>query len=66
MKQWEGLGAYSWRNEIDVRENLYSKTIHPYEGDHSFLADPTEATRHLWNKVSDLLKEERKRAALWM
>ena len=60
MKQWEGFSYGSWRNEIDVREFI-QQNYTPYEGDHSFLADPTEATRHLWNKVSDLLKEEREK-----
>jgi formate C-acetyltransferase len=58
MKQWKGFSYGSWRNEIDVREFI-QQNYKPYEGDDSFLADPTEATKHLWNKVSDLLEKER-------
>jgi formate C-acetyltransferase len=58
MKQWKGFSDGSWRNEIDVREFI-QQNYKPYEGDDSFLADPTEATKHLWDTLSDLLKKER-------
>jgi len=37
----------------------------PYDGDQSFLAEPTERTIALWQKVSELLKEERKRGGIY-
>jgi len=60
MKQWEGFGNGNWRNEIDVR-GFIQENYTPYEGDDSFLAGPTEATKHLWNEILELLKEERKK-----
>ena len=58
MEQWNGFSKGHWRNEIDVREFI-QQNYRPYEGDDSFLADPTDATKHLWDDLSELLKKER-------
>lgn len=47
-----------WQQEINVRDFI-QKNYTPYEGDASFLAEPTEATTKLWQECSDLLKKER-------
>ena len=47
-----------WQQEINVRDFI-QKNYTPYEGDASFLAEPTEATTKLWQKCCDLLKKER-------
>lgn len=47
-----------WQNEIDVRDFI-QKNYHPYEGDDSFLAGPTEATNKLWDQVMELNQKER-------
>jgi formate C-acetyltransferase len=49
----------NWCSEIDVR-NFIHLNYTPYEGDESFLAGPTEATKALWETVSGLFEEERK------
>src|SRR5207302_9776217 len=36
----------------------------PYDGDASFLANPTERTRRIWNRLNDLFIEERKKGVL--
>ena len=46
-----------WQQEINVRDFI-QKNYTLYEGDSSFLADPTEATKKLWQKCCDLLKKE--------
>ena len=47
-----------WNKEINVRDFIQNNyTL--YEGDSSFLADPTEATRKLWQECCDLFKKER-------
>ena len=46
-----------WQQEINVRDFI-QKNYTLYEGDSSFLADPTEATRKLWKECCDLLKKE--------
>lgn len=46
-----------WQQEINVRDFI-QKNYTLYEGDSSFLADPTEATKKLWQECCDLLKKE--------
>ena len=47
-----------WNKEINVRDFIQNNyTL--YEGDSSFLADPTEATTKLWQECCDLFKKER-------
>lgn len=50
-------------SEIDVR-NFIQQNYTPYEGDGSFLQPPTQKTQVLWNKVMELMKEERKKGIL--
>ncbi len=47
-----------WQKEINVRDFIQNNyTL--YEGDSSFLADPTRATFDLWQKCCELFKKER-------
>lgn len=57
FKQWDGFKAGNWNNKIDVRDFIQSNYV-PYEGNESFLAEPTEKTKRLWEKSEKLLKEE--------
>lgn len=58
MKHWNGFIHGRWQNEVDVRDFIMQNyTL--YEGDESFLAPPTFATKKLWNQVMDLSKAER-------
>lgn len=57
VKQWDGFKAGNWNNKIDVRDFIQSNYV-PYEGNESFLAEPTEKTKRLWEKSEKLLKEE--------
>ena len=47
-----------WQQEINVRDFI-QKNYTLYEGDASFLADPTKATVQLWEECCDLFKKER-------
>ena len=47
-----------WQQEINVRDFI-QKNYTPYDGDSSFLADATDATKKLWQECCDLLKQER-------
>ena len=58
FKQWKGFQNGRWQNEINVRDFIQANYT-PYEGDSSFLAEPTENTKKLWNEVLDLYKKER-------
>ena len=57
-KAWAGFAGTAWKQEIDVRDFI-QKNYTPYEGDESFLAGPTEATKTLWQEVLDLFQQER-------
>ena len=58
-KGWEGFIPGKWSNdEINVRDFI-QKNYTPYEGDDSFLAPATEATKKLWEMVMELSKKER-------
>ena len=58
VEAWNGFVPGHWVDNIDVRDFI-QKNYTPYDGDASFLADPTDATKTLWNKVLDLMKQER-------
>ncbi len=58
-KGWEGFIPGKWcSDEVDVRDFI-QRNYTPYEGDASFLAPATEATKKLWAIVCDLSKKER-------
>ncbi|MBQ9209723.1 MAG: formate acetyltransferase [Oscillospiraceae bacterium] len=57
-EQWEGFVPGHWTDEINVRDFI-QKNYTPYDGDESFLADPTPATKKLWEDVLELAKKER-------
>ncbi|MBE5751067.1 MAG: formate C-acetyltransferase [Clostridiales bacterium] len=58
-KGWEGFVPGKWCNdEVDVRDFI-QRNYTPYEGDASFLAPATEATKKLWDIICDLSKKER-------
>ena len=58
-KGWEGFIPGKWNNdEVDVRDFI-QRNYTPYEGDASFLAPATEATKKLWDIVLDLSAKER-------
>ena len=57
FEEWNGFNGGNWESEIDVREFI-QKNYTPYEGDDSFLAKPTEATKKLWDEVLELYKKE--------
>ncbi len=57
-KAWNGFQGSKWQDEVNVRDFIQNN-YKAYEGDESFLAEPTEATNKLWDKVQDLQKQER-------
>ncbi|MCI6594339.1 MAG: formate C-acetyltransferase [Firmicutes bacterium] len=60
---WNGFEGNIWRRECNVRDFI-QKNYTPYEGDESFLADPTEATNKLWGRLQELQKEEREKGGV--
>ncbi|PFV82507.1 formate acetyltransferase [Bacillus sp. AFS059628] len=55
---WENFKGEKWKAEIDVRDFILNN-VNVYEGDESFLAGATEATKQLWDQVMDLTTKER-------
>jgi len=58
MKEWDGFEGRLWKEEINVRQFIQDNYT-PYDGDESFLADPTDATNKLWDALQKLQKKER-------
>lgn len=54
----------NWQNEINVRDFIISNFT-PYEGDDSFLVEPTENTKKLWEKLTERMKIERERKGVY-
>ena len=55
---WKNFTSGDWQNEINVRDFI-QKNYTPYEADSSFLAEVTEKTKKLWDKVLDLYQKEK-------
>ena len=55
-KEWEGFNEGRWCNtSVNVRDFIKNNYT-PYDGDESFLAPPTEATKKLWEQVMHRLR----------
>ena len=64
FKEWEGFNKQGeWTKEIDVRGFIQSNYT-PYDGDESFLANVTEKSAKLWDKIQELYKVEREKGVL--
>ncbi|MTV48743.1 formate C-acetyltransferase [Heliobacillus mobilis] len=61
--QWNGFNGETWQKEINVRAFIQDNYT-PYTGDERFLAGPTERTRQLWNRVLELVKQEREQGGV--
>lgn len=61
---WRSFSEGKWQDSIDVRDFIV-QNMTSYSGDESFLADATPATQKLWDRISQLSKEERERGGVW-
>lgn len=58
-EEWKDFVPGKWSSgEVNVRDFI-AKNFTLYEGDESFLAGPTDATKKLWEQVMELSKKER-------
>ncbi len=60
---WEGFKGALWQREINVRAFIQLNYT-PYDGDESFLAPATARTKKIWEKLTQLFVEERKKGVL--
>ena len=56
--EWRGFKGNKWLSEVNVREFIQHNYT-SYDGDESFLAEPTAATDKLWGMLKELQKQER-------
>ncbi len=61
--QWQGFKGRLWKEEIDVRDFIHSNFTQ-YDGDESFLAEPTLATNKLWEALQKLQLLERQKGGV--
>lgn len=57
---WAGFKGDVWKKEINVRDFIQNNYT-PYTGDDTFLVPSSEKTRKVWNKLTEMFKEERAR-----
>ena len=60
---WEGFRGGLWQKEINVRDFI-QQNYTPYEGDASFVAQATERTKKIWEQLTALFPEERRKGVL--
>jgi len=63
LEAWKGFKQGSWMHDIDVRDFI-QKNYTPYDGDDSFLVDPSNTTSKLWDKCQSLQREELKKGGV--
>ena len=56
--EWRGFKGNKWQTEVNLRDFVQNNYT-SYDGDESFLAEPTQATNTLWGMLKELQKEER-------
>ncbi len=62
-QEWEGFKQGRWCTAINVRDFIQNNYT-MYDGDESFLAEPTDATKKLWAQVMELSKQEREKGGI--
>jgi len=60
---WEGFQGALWQKEINVRAFIQLNYT-PYDGNHAFLAPATARTKKVWDILTKLFVEERKKGVL--
>ena len=63
FEQWNGFADGVWKTGIDVRDFI-DKNYTPYTGDSSFLAGPTERTKHALARLEELKKLEQEKGGV--
>jgi formate C-acetyltransferase len=59
-ENWKQFRGDVWKKEINVRDFIQNN-YKPYDGDESFLKPSSEKTRKVWNKLTEMFKEEREK-----
>ena len=62
-EEWNGFKGRLWKEEVNVRDFIQNNYT-PYDGDASFLAGPTAATKKLFDELQKLQKEEHNKKSI--
>ena len=57
FEEWDGFERATWCREVNIR-SFIQHNYTPYDGDESFLEEPTQNTKDLWDQVMALTREE--------
>ena len=57
---WRGFHGTAWRDRVDVA-GFIRANVRPYEGDSAFLRGPTARTTALWQRLTGMFVDERRR-----
>jgi formate C-acetyltransferase len=60
---WDGFHSGLWQKEVNVRDFI-QQNYEPYDGDGSFLKPATERTKRIWDTLTAMFVEERKKGVL--
>src|SRR4051794_26226479 len=63
VSPWQGFRTGLWQREINVRDFI-QQNYDPYDGDGTFLAPATARTLKIWNTLTKLFVEERRKGVL--
>ena len=62
-EEWDNFNGRLWKEECNVRDFIINNYT-PYSGDESFLAEPSESTNKLWDRLQELQKMEREKGGV--
>ena len=60
---WQGFEPGLWQADIDVRDFI-QQNYTPYDGDAAFLTPATPRTKAIWDRLTAMFPEERKKGVL--
>ena len=63
LSPWQGFRTGLWQKEINVRDFI-QQNYTPYDGDDGFLAPATPRTLKIWDTLTALFVEERRKGVL--
>src|SRR5881394_2167688 len=63
VSPWQGFQTGLWQREINVRDFI-QQNYQPYDGDGKFLAPATARTLKIWDTLTKLFVEERRKGVL--
>ena len=60
---WHSFAPGHWQSAIDVRDFI-TRNVTSYQGDETFLVEPSQRTKAVWAKLQPFFTDERKKGVL--